>query len=585
MGPYLRMLIKRFKLDVIAGASDFTVVDDLGYLDMFLYSGSDRTTVSGFTVQDITTADISSVTSKFREAEQYLASPVVTGTYNALNEGASYLQSRFPLVAAKNFSSYTSADSSKRLRLLDPVSGYYAISRNMVMNYGSTFNANCRVNGWDAYNSEGTLIISGNGLFHCLTDLASVECYNLYVDEYGDIIPGSAGYMRVALTQNQFPKGIVQYSTRTVSQAEANWWNGVHTTTPVIPTDDPYSGGGTSEPGGGDGDFDFSSTDIPIPTLPAIGSYDTGFISLYNPTAAQLKSLAQYMWSGAFDPDNFRKLVADPMDAILGLHIIPTIAGHPSTGSATLMVGNISTGITMPTVTEQYYELDCGTISISPKWGAYLDYAPYSKLTLFLPYIGFVPISPDDCMNGSIRVVYHVDVLSGTCCAYVYCESNRGADGHTLYTFTGSCACDCPVTEGQYTNALFGMLGVVGGIAQVAMSAGVAGAAGIPGTAQGLQNVANAAISMAKPDIARSGDFGGSAGLMGIQYPYLVLTVPRMCTPEDQNIYIGYPSFITKEMSELSGYTEIQVSHLSGMSCTSGEADEIIALLGGGVIF
>ncbi len=348
---------------------------------------------------------------------------------------------------------------------------------------------------------------------------------------------------------------------------------------------DPYSGGGTSEPGGGDGDFDFSSTDIPIPTLPAIGSYDTGFISLYNPTASQLKALAAYMWSGAFDLDNFRKLVADPMDAILGLHIIPTIAGHPATGSATLMVGNISTGITMPTVTEQYYELDCGTINISPKWGAYLDYSPYSKLTLFLPYIGFVPISPDDCMGGTIRVVYHVDVLSGTCCAYVYCESNRGADGHTLYTFTGSCACDCPVTEGQYTNALFGMLGVVGGIAQVAMSAGVAGAAGIPGTAQGLQNVANAAISMAKPDIARSGDFGGSAGLMGIQYPYLVLTVPRMCTPEDQNIYIGYPSCITKEMSELSGYTEIQVSHLSGMSCTSGEADEIIALLGGGVIF
>lgn len=343
---------------------------------------------------------------------------------------------------------------------------------------------------------------------------------------------------------------------------------------------DPYDPIGDSGPSGpGDGDFDFSSTDIPLPGLPSIGAMSTGFLNMYNPSAAQLRALASYMWSGAFDPQNFKKLFADPMDAILGLHIIPTIAGHPATTSSSLYVGNIDTGLSMPAVTEQYYSLDCGTVNIPAKWGAYLDYSPYSKLSLYLPYIGVVPLSADDCMRGSIRVKYNIDILSGTCSVGVYCVSNRGRDGHTLYTFTGSCSCECPITEGQYANVIMAGLNVVSGI--------ISGASGgVPGmVAGGVSQAANAAISMVKPEIGRSGSMGGSAGLMGIQYPYLILTVPRMAHPAQQNKFIGYPSFVTLEMSDCIGYTEINVTHLEGMTCTDGEADEIIRLLEKGVIF
>lgn len=340
--------------------------------------------------------------------------------------------------------------------------------------------------------------------------------------------------------------------------------------------DDPYANGGTSGPGGGDGTFDFSSTDIPVPGLPSIGAYNAGFISLYRPSAGELGSLASYMWSSAFDIANFIKIFANPMDCILGLHIIPTAGGHPYSSAATLKVGNISTGLSMPRLTEQYFELDCGTIQVQPKWGAYLDYSPYSKLSLFLPYIGFVTISPDDCMGGSIRVVYHVDVLSGSVCVYVYCSSSRLPAGHTLYTYTGSCACDCPVTEGQYTNGLFGSIKGGVGLAAGMLTGNVMG---------GLEDAANALVSMVKPEISRSGSFGGSAGLMGIQYPYLVLTVPRMCTPGQQNKYVGYPSFVTTPLSSVTGYAQVDVTHLEGMSATDEEVTELLGLLAEGVIF
>ena len=349
-----------------------------------------------------------------------------------------------------------------------------------------------------------------------------------------------------------------------------------------VPEDDPYSGGGESGPDAGDPTFDFTSEDIPVPGIPSIGAFNTGFINMYKPTVGDLRDLAHYLWSGSFDPENLRKLIANPMDAILGLHIVPATASHPAGSAATLYVGNIDTELSMLRLTEQYYELDCGTINIEPKWGAYLDYAPYSKLTLYLPYIGFVPISPDDCMGGSINVKYHVDVLSGACCVYVYCTSNRGEDSHVLYSYTGACACDCPVTEGQYTNAILGILNIAGSVAGAISSALTGNAGGVTG---GIENAANAALSMVKPDISRSGSFGGSAGLMGIQYPYLVLTVPRMCTPGDQQKQEGYPSFVTKTMDELTGYNQVQVKRLEGMSCTANEAEEILTLLEGGAIF
>lgn len=344
---------------------------------------------------------------------------------------------------------------------------------------------------------------------------------------------------------------------------------------------DPYSVPGTSYPAGGDGTFDFSSTDIPIPGLPTISAANTGFCALYNPSDAGMRALANYLWSGAFDPENFRKIMANPMDAILGCHIIPVISGHPAITQSELYIGNISTGITMARFTEQYYSLDCGTINMLEKWGSYLDYSPYTKVQLYLPYIGFVNINIDDFMAGSIKVEFHVDIVSGAVCAFVYCV-NKDGKGHTVYSYSGACACDVPITAGQYTNAVYGMLNLVGSLGQTALSASIGSTAGVT---SGLQNAANAAMSMSKPEITRSGSFGGSSGLMGVQYPYLILESPRMCTPGQQNKFIGYPSFMTVQMSQLKGYTEIEVNHLNNMSCTSAEAEEIISLLKSGVIF
>ena len=58
--------------------------------------------------------------------------------------------------------------------------------------------------------------------------------------------------------------------------------------------------------GGGFGDHDNTSDPIDIPSSPSISAASTGFISLFNPSLAQLKELASYMWSDLFNIDGWK---------------------------------------------------------------------------------------------------------------------------------------------------------------------------------------------------------------------------------------------------------------------------------------
>lgn len=332
---------------------------------------------------------------------------------------------------------------------------------------------------------------------------------------------------------------------------------------------DPYSQGGESETGGGEGNFDGTSVDVDFTSLPTLSAVDTGFITLYNPTVAQLQALASYMWSGAFDLDTFKKLFADPMQAILGLSIVP--GPVPSSGGQAVKVGNISTGINMTNAASQYIDVDCGTLNVEEFWGAYLDYEPYTKAEIYLPYIGTHQIAVDDIMGKAVHIKYHIDILSGACAAEIKCG------GSVLYTFIGSVAVSIPVTGNDWTNVINGVLSIAGAVGSLVATGGAAAPAA-------AGEIASAAVNSLKPNIEKSGAVSGGGGLMAGKVPVLILTRPRQALPASQNTYTGYPAFITRSLGAVSGYTEVHKIRLGGISATDAELDEIENLLKGGVI-
>lgn len=331
---------------------------------------------------------------------------------------------------------------------------------------------------------------------------------------------------------------------------------------------DPYAPGGSSGTGGGTGNFDGTGDDIAIPGLPTLSAVDTGFITLFNPSISQLKSLSDYLWSG-FDLNTFKKIFANPMDCILGLSIVPVSV--PNGEMKEVSVGNIPTGVSMTVAASQYVIVDCGTLNVNEFWGAYLDYDPYTKAEIYLPYIGTHPISVDDIMGKSVHVVYHIDILSGACTAFVKCG------GSVLYEFIGQCSSSIPVTGNDWTNVINGVLSVSAAIGTMVATGGAT-------APMAASAIASTAVNSMKSNVEKSGSMSGTGGMLAVQTPYLILTRPRQAMPARQNEFMGYPSFITSKLGSLSGYTVVEEIHLENISGTEQELSEIENLLKTGVI-
>lgn len=334
--------------------------------------------------------------------------------------------------------------------------------------------------------------------------------------------------------------------------------------------DDPYSPGGTTDPQGGDGDFDDGGEDVDFSDLPTIGAANSGFVSLYTPSESQLRALASYMWSNnLFDLEQWKKIFADPMDAIIGLSIVP-VTPTPS-GTPNVRIGNLTTNVQMTATNQQFCNFDCGTLNVSRFYGSYLDQDPMTRYDIYLPYIGIRPLSADDIADKTLHLMYHIDILSGACIA----ELKVG--GTVLYSFAGQCAAPVPLTSINWSSAITGAMSLGASIG----AAIATGGATAPLTAAGM---ASGSLNQLKPQIEKSGSIGSTSGMLAGQKPYIIRSRPEQAIPQKQNQFIGYPSFITSELNMITGYTEVESVHLEDIPATADEISEIETLLKNGVI-
>lgn len=343
----------------------------------------------------------------------------------------------------------------------------------------------------------------------------------------------------------------------------------------------PYGPGGSSGPGGGNGTLKPGSLDsidpAEIPDLPGISAANLGFITMYNPTVAQLHSLSDFMWSGAFDLATYKKLFSDPMQSIIGLAIVPvqpTVAG-----SKNVHFGSIDSGVSMPYLSTNYVRLDCGWCDVERYIGCFMDNEPYTKISIYLPFIGIRQISADDVIGGSIHVVYNIDVLSGACACFIE-HNSRGV----LYSYNGSCITNVPLTavnfSGAIQNAVSAIGSAVGMVAGMATGAAPVAAMGAVGL---LTSAANTALN-SKPQVQRSGNLGGSAGIMSIMTPYVIIERPSLSVPNNVQHYVGQTSNITMSLGDCRGFTLCEYVHIDNVSATTDEIAEIESLLKQGVI-
>ena len=308
----------------------------------------------------------------------------------------------------------------------------------------------------------------------------------------------------------------------------------------------------------------------PKPFVPANPVSESGFVSLYSPSLSELKAFSSWLWSTDFS-NSIKKLFQDPMNAIIGLHMIYT---EPVIGERkNIIVGYVDSNVNTRTVANQYKKIDCGSIEVREYYGDSRDY-DFTKISIYLPFLGIQQLNAKDLIGGSINVTATVDVLTGTILYNLNITKNGVTQ--TLYTFSGNCAVQLPISSGSYASILANTIGLVAGGVATFATGGAAAPVLIGAAAQ--------AVTGTRANVAASNTIGSNAGAMGIKKPYLILNRQNSYNAAAYNNIQGYPSNINVKLSNCSGFTRVKECHLDGIPATDEEIEEIYTLLKQGVI-
>ena len=353
-----------------------------------------------------------------------------------------------------------------------------------------------------------------------------------------------------------------------------------HVYNPANPYDNKQQDGDE----GGDKDWDDVSDTIDIPPLPTLDITATGGINLFIVNGSAFASILAYL--GSHNPvDVIAKWFSNPIQAIAACYYVPYPVERGTAKSVTIL--GTDTGIAAPTAAP-WTEHNMGSVFLPYGFGdTFLDYSPWCKLAIYLPFCGVKQLNPDDCVGRNIGVVYQFDNFSGACVVYVTC------DGTVRYTFTGSAAVGIPISQENWGQTYIAIAQAAVSIGAAAVSGGMAAAAGASSAADmaigaGKNAIVKAGGELAgfsgKPTISRSGSFCAAGSALGYNSPFLIIERPDKAKIENPKSVIGLTSGRTLSLGSLSGFTMIEQVHLHGINATGPELDEIETLLHEGVI-
>ena len=357
------------------------------------------------------------------------------------------------------------------------------------------------------------------------------------------------------------------------------------------PNEDPEEPG--NEEGGGDGDHNRPVDDIDVPPLPDLGAVDAGFITVYHLSPAEMWVFAQHFF-GETLLDIIRLYFNNPMDIFVGAGIVPfTPPGnaiwYPKIGGAYLS----SQPLTM--VSDQFVEIDCGSVYIEPYGKNCFDYSPYTKIGIFLPYIGYRELDVDEVMGQSIHVIYHCDVLSGDCVAFIYTTIPRkglNVPGRVVIDqYQGNLLTQIPVGSVSFDQMVRGLIdiaatGIDAGIKAVGNVSGLSGDIGGMSGTEALTASTAAIVAGANPTTRNGGSIGASGGYMSIQKPYIIRHIPNQSLPDRYKDFFGYPCNRSGTLgdSSFTGFAIVEDIQLNNIPAMEDERKEILDWLRKGVL-
>lgn len=290
--------------------------------------------------------------------------------------------------------------------------------------------------------------------------------------------------------------------------------------------------------------------------------------------------------------DDLNYLFINPSDFIVSLRYYPFDINSYYGGGLTetaIRIGTKSLPATLQglSLAKNMTTRTINTITINRQFDDFRDFAPYTKLELFLPYIGFVNLDTDLVMGRTISIDYSVDFDSGNVIAYLRRHEGEAPNisYNVIMTATGQIGFDIPVggsnANENAKNILASALAFAGG-----MITSIATQNPIPAVTAGLSLGMNT-FKNSQERITKGGSSAGLNTLVNPQNISLFRTYQksRRLQYNDYKSFKGRPLMEKRTLSDLSGFTSLDDFHMDGFAtATESEKSMIETLLRSGII-
>lgn len=340
----------------------------------------------------------------------------------------------------------------------------------------------------------------------------------------------------------------------------------------------PQNGGNTVQTSGQLQDNYTNSNNGPsnIPNTDIKG----GLYTLWHPSADNLQKLGAFLYGGTTQ-GTIAAIIGDPINAIIQLtEWAVTPVDGPVKSPVICNIG--ATELKMPTIPNQFMQFDCGTIEIPREYHDFRDYEPYTRLSLFLPFVGDVNISTNDCIiPHKIHVIYNIDFLSGVACAEVLIDED------VRYAYQAAMCAAVPVTSSDASRLIASIIGAAAGTVSGGVMGGIVG--GTAGSRMASRALIGGVSEVAMSPIngihtQRTGSISANTGLLGEMKPYVLVTRPISVVADQYKSLLGQPYQLDGSLGSQTGFVKVREVHLDGITATEAEKTEIKQLLKEGVI-
>ena len=327
-------------------------------------------------------------------------------------------------------------------------------------------------------------------------------------------------------------------------------------------------------PESGDGD---NHSDLFESVTPSISPYDT-YTTTYLCTKSDINKVSNYIWSDNFI-NNVIRLYENPAELITNNVFFPFSLTEGQTLGAPeqVKIGNVNA----PTDTTgipagQNYNRRRSTpyYEYTSYFGNFLDYDPYSKYFLYLPYIGFVDINGNDVIKHQIHIEYVFELETGDCTAFFY------SDDRLVSQFNGRLGTPVGLSN---SNQIMKNLGMAQGV--IKTSVGIASAIaskGAGGSGEIVSGINDFVSSFSEQTINTGDKVGGLNALYGPQDVFLIVLHAVPAEAKNLKEIFGKSASYGGTVADFSGF--LQCSAVDGYTKgTDDENNEIFELLRGGI--